>query len=76
MNCWHSFVFRVRRIHGGGCLPVEQLPVFIGYDGEFKDKVRTFVSDYCSHLASSNDKGIDPHRAARLALFISRKQQS
>ena len=71
-----SCLSRIRRIYGGGCLPIAQLQVLGGYAGEFKDKVRSFVSEYCSHLASGNDKGIDPHRAARLALFISRKQQS
>ena len=71
-----SFVFRVRRFYGSGCRPEEMLMVLMSYEGEFTRKVRTFVSDYCSHLASGNDRGIDPTRAQRLALFMSSKQKS
>ena len=66
---------RVRRIYGGGCLPVVDLPVLRSYEGQFKDKVRTFVSDYCSHLASGNEKGVDPIRAERLTVFLGSKLQ-
>jgi hypothetical protein len=51
------------------------LPVLRSYEGQFKDKVRTFVSDYCSHLASGNEKGVDPIRAERLTVFLGSKLQ-
>jgi hypothetical protein len=70
-----SYRCRVRRIYSGGCLPEQQLPVLTSYQGMFKDKVRQFVAEYCSHLFSSNDKGVDPLRAERLAAFIAGKQQ-
>ncbi len=70
-----SYRCRVRRIYSGGCLPEQQLPVLSSYQGMFKDKVRQFVADYCSHLFSSNDKGVDPIRAERLAAFIAGKKQ-
>jgi hypothetical protein len=66
---------RVRRIYSGGCLPVVDLPVLRSYGGQFKDKVRTFVSDYCSHLASGNEKGVDRIRAERLEVFLCSKLQ-
>ena len=41
-----------------------------GYEGQFKDKVRTFVSDYCRHLASSHETGVDPVRHQNLLAFL------
>ena len=61
---------RVRRLYSRGCLPTEKLGVLTGYEGQFKDKVRTFVSDYCRHLASSHETGVDPVRHQNLLAFL------
>ncbi len=53
-----------------GCVP-RDVHVFLNkYAGSFVDQSRSFASEYCSHLASSNDAGFNAERLANLNVFI------
>ena len=62
------------RLYSGVCIVAPTHPALMHPDvlsaNEMIDRMSMFITRYVSHLASSNDKGVDPDRLAHLQLYI------
>ena len=68
-SIWHIFSFS--EYLESGCVPRDpNLSALRSYSGTFLEKVSSFRTEYCSHLASSNCEGFDADRLQSLQQFL------
>jgi hypothetical protein len=66
----YNFVCRLSEFLCSGCSPRDLNELLNGFDGTLLERARAFCTEYCSHLASSNDAGFDPVRLQKLQKYL------